>query len=171
MKKSRNGRGNKITLLLVLLGAILVFFIDRLIVAPVDYNEVQVVRVIDGDTFVGEDHEGEEIRVRLIGVNAPETRARDGREADAFGQESKKFLEGMIHGEVVKLATDITERDRFGRRLAYVYLHNGTFVNAELVEHGYAQASTHPPNVRYSDTFYSLEREAREANRGLWQYQ
>ncbi len=57
---------------------------------------------------------------------------------------------------------------RHGRLLAYVYLEDDTFVNAWLVEHGYAQVMTVPPNVKYQDLFLKLQREAREARKGLW---
>ena len=58
-------------------------------------------------------------------------------------------------------------RDRYGRLLAYVWL-GDTMVNAELVRRGYAQVMTVPPNVRYQDLFLKLQREARDAGRGLW---
>ncbi len=63
------------------------------------------------------------------------------------------------------------KRDKYGRLLAYVYLEDGTFVDAWLVEHGYAQVMTVPPNVKYQDLFLKLQREAREAKRGLWKSQ
>ncbi len=58
--------------------------------------------------------------------------------------------------------------DKYGRILAYVYLQDGTFVNAWPVEHGYAQVMTVQPNVKYQDLLLKLQREAREAGRGLW---
>ncbi len=65
----------------------------------------------------------------------------------------------------VHLEFDVQQRDRYGRLLAYVYLKDGTFANAWLVEQGYAQVMTVPPNVKYQDLFLKLQREAR---RGLW---
>ncbi len=58
--------------------------------------------------------------------------------------------------------------DKYGRTLAYVYLEDGTFVNASLVEHGYAMVMTFPPNVKHEALFLRLQREAREQKRGLW---
>ncbi len=58
--------------------------------------------------------------------------------------------------------------DRYGSTLAYVYFQHGTFVNAWLVENGYAMEMTVPPNVKYQELFLRLQREAREARRGLW---
>ncbi len=66
------------------------------------------------------------------------------------------------------LEFDVERRDHYGWLLAYVYLENGTFVNAWLVENGYAQVMTVPPNVKYQEMFLKLQREAREARRGLW---
>ncbi len=60
------------------------------------------------------------------------------------------------------------QRDRYGLLLAYVYLEDGTFVNAWLVEHGFALVMTVPPNVQHQELFLRLQREAREAGRGLW---
>ncbi len=61
------------------------------------------------------------------------------------------------------------EQDRYGRLLAYVYLEEGTFVNAWLVENGYAVVMTIPPNVKNQELFLKLQREAREERRGLWE--
>ena len=76
----------------------------------------------------------------------------------------------MVDGRRVRLELDVEERDRYGRLLAYVYLARPPrlFVNAELVRQGYATVATFPPNVRHVDTFVRLQREAREAGRGLW---
>jgi len=67
----------------------------------------------------------------------------------------------------VRLELDVQERDRYGRLLAYVWV-GDTMVNAELVRRGYAQVMTIPPNVKYQQLLVKLQREAREAGRGLW---
>ena len=66
------------------------------------------------------------------------------------------------------LEKDVSETDRYGRLLRYVWLSDGTMVNATLVAEGYAQVFTYPPDVRYVDRFLGLQREARAENRGLW---
>ncbi len=66
------------------------------------------------------------------------------------------------------LEFDVQQLDRYKRLLAYVYLEDGTFVNAWLVQHGYAAVMTVPPNVKYQELFLRLQREAREGSRGLW---
>lgn len=72
-------------------------------------------------------------------------------------------------GKRVELELDVEERDRYGRLLAYVRrASDGAFLNAQLVERGYAQVLTVPPNVRYADRFLALQRRARERGAGLW---
>ena len=73
-----------------------------------------------------------------------------------------------MEGKEVRLEYDVQRRDRYRRLLAYVYLEDGTFVNAELLRQGYAQLLTIPPDVKYVDLFVRLQKEAREAGRGLW---
>jgi len=62
----------------------------------------------------------------------------------------------------------VQKRDKYGRLLAYVYLEDGTFVDAWLVEHGFAQIMTVPPNVKYQDLFLKLQRDARGLGGGRW---
>jgi micrococcal nuclease len=129
---------------------------------------VRAEKVIDGDTVLARGlPKGTEL-VRLIGVNAPETgKGRTVREC--FGQEAARFLaERVPPGSPLRLEFDVGERDRFGRLLAYAYLPDGTFLNAALVESGYAQAMTIPPNVAHADELRALERTARRESRGLW---
>lgn len=74
----------------------------------------------------------------------------------------------LVEGKTVRREFDVGRRDRYRRLLAYVYLEDGTFVNAWLVREGFAQVMAIPPNVKYQDLFLKLQREAREENRGLW---
>lgn len=130
--------------------------------------EVTVKHVIDGDTvLVTGLPEGSGL-IRLIGVNAPETGS--GRTIrECFGLEAARWLEGQVpRGSRLSLAFDAGPRDRFGRRLAYVYRADGVFLNAALVAEGYAQTMTIPPNVRHAEELRALERRARAENRGLW---
>ena len=123
-----------------------------------------VKRVIDGDTIEIDTAE----KVRYIGVNTPETKhPRKG--VEFYGKEAFSFNKQLVAGKKVQLEFDVQQRDKYGRLLAYVYLPDGTFVNALLVRKGYAQVATYPPNVRYQDLFISLQSEAKKAKRGLWQ--
>ncbi len=127
-----------------------------------------VKKISDGDTFwiyKGTD-EGE--KIRLIGVDAPESRNVFKKKQGYFGTEAKEYLTNLLKGKHVKLEYDVDRTDQYGRTLAYVYLEDGTFVNADLVKNGYAMVMTVPPNVKYVDEFVKLQQEARENNRGLW---
>jgi micrococcal nuclease len=142
-----------------------------------DYNSILVDRVVDGDTLKLSNGE----RVRLIGIDTPELHLSDKLTRDAqrtktdakaiqaMGRQSYEFTRKLVEGKRVKLEFDVERRDRYQRLLAYVYLEDGTFVNAEIVKQGYASLMTYPPNVKYVDLFESLYRQARENRRGLWQ--
>lgn len=120
------------------------------------------VRVIDGDTLM---LDGDE-RVRLIGVNTPES-VDPRRPVEFFGKEASAFTRRLVEGRAVRLEYGADTRDRYGRTLAYVYLEDGTFLNAEIIRQGYGQTYTRFP-FRFQEEFLSLEREARAGGRGLW---
>lgn len=129
---------------------------------PEGLREYAVMRVIDGDTI-----EVEKLgTARYIGVDTPETKHPQ-KPVERMGQEAFEANRKLVEGKRVKLEFDAEQRDRYGRVLAYVYV-GTTFVNAWLIEAGYAQVMTIPPNVKYAELFLALQREAREAGRGLW---
>jgi len=127
--------------------------------------DTTVERVVDGDTIVvGGGH-----HVRLIGIDTPET--KDPRKpVQCFGREASAFLTGLLpRGTGVRLVGDVEPRDFYDRTLAYAYrLPDGLFVNADLVRQGFARVLTIPPNVAHTDELLALDRQAREAGRGLW---
>lgn len=127
--------------------------------------DVVVRRVVDGDTL--EVAGGE--RVRLIGVDTPESVAPD-RPVGCFGKEASRFTASLVPpGTPIRLVGDVEQRDRYGRLLAYVYRQaDGLFVNAELLRQGYAQLLTIPPNIAHTDEFTAIARRAREGGQGLW---
>jgi endonuclease YncB( thermonuclease family) len=133
---------------------------------PRDAVAAEVQRVTDGDTFVAA-VAGRQERVRVIGVDAPETVAPN-RPVEPFGRQASSFARRHLTGATVRLAGDAEPRDRYGRLLAYVWLADGTFWNALLVAEGYAQQLTIPPNVTYAGLFRRLVAEARREERGLW---
>ena len=123
------------------------------------------MRVVDGDTIhvkIGERVE----KVRYIGMNTPEVH-HPTRGEEPGGREATEVNRRLVAGKRVRLETDVQARDRYGRLLAYVWV-GDVMVNAELVRQGYAQVMTVPPNVRHQELFVKLQREAREAGRGLW---
>lgn len=142
-----------------------------------DYSRVLVKKVFDGDTFLLANGE----KVRLIGLDTPELHDsdklfRDSRKSKMevvkikmMGQKSYLFTKLMVEGRYVKLDFDVERKDKYNRLLAYAYLQNGTFVNAEILKQGYASMMTIPPNTKYVNVFLKLYKEARENKRGLWQ--
>lgn len=127
-----------------------------------------VVHPVDGDTVVVRVG-GREEPVRLIGIDTPESVARD-RPVECFGPEAKqRTAELLPEGTAVRLERDLEARDRYGRLLAYVTrADDGTFVNELLVAEGYAAAFPYPPNTAHAATFAAAEATARAAGRGLW---
>lgn len=119
-----------------------------------------VVRVIDGDTIDVRLGDAGVRRVRYIGINTPE------RFEDYYAEATSANAK-LVSGKEVRLVKDVSETDRYGRLLRYVYV-GETFVNAELVKQGYAAAATYPPDVEYADYFVELAAEARSNGTGLW---
>lgn len=115
-----------------------------------------VSRVIDGDTIVIVSGE----KVRLIGINTPEK----GR---PYFEEAKDKLAEVVEGKTVELEKDISERDRYGRLLRYIWL-DGACVNLEMVRQGFAFSYTYPPDVKYQDKILAAQKQAREKQIGLW---
>ena len=145
---------------------------------PGGYEEAVVVDVVDGDTIdvqitgrsdgagAGEARVGELYTVRLIGIDTPES-VKPNSPIECFGRESSSAADALLGDADVRLVKDVEETDRYGRLLRYVYIGEET-ANGRLVVNGYANAYTYPPNVRWSETFVQLEREARVNDRGLW---
>ncbi|MDR2471808.1 MAG: thermonuclease family protein [Treponema sp.] len=140
----------------------------------VDFSRLlpaEVIDHVDGDTIrVRINNPPAELgpveTIRLIGVDTPET-VHPRREAEAFGKEASDFTKTRLLGKRVYLAFDWDLRDRYGRLLAYVYTQDQRCHNAELVRQGYGHAYTRFP-FQFMEEFRSLEREAREQRRGLW---
>ena len=127
--------------------------------------EGAVVRIVDGDTIHVQLADRLE-KVRYIGVNTPEVH-HPLKGEEPGGRAAAAVNRDLVSGRHVRLELDVQSRDRYGRLLAYVWV-DGTMVNAELVRRGFAQVMTVPPNVRHQSLFLKLQREAREAGRGLW---
>lgn len=132
---------------------------------------VTVSRVVDGDTV---ELEGGD-RVRMIGVNTPET-VKPGEPEQPYGKQASDFTKSQIQGKRLFLETDVQEKDQYGRILGYLYTQEPKnqdelekyMFNAILLREGYAQLMTIQPNSKYADTFVKFQRQAREGNKGLW---
>lgn len=139
---------------------------------PADYQHVEIVRVIDGDTV--------EIKggkaARYIGIDTPETRKKIANKwvkaADPFGEEAKRFNEQLVSGKEVRFEFDVQKQDKYKRLLVYCFVKDGdkgeVLVQRELLKAGLAYLYTFPPNVKYVDVLVAALKEAKANRRGVW---
>ena len=129
----------------------------------------KVSKITDGDTFYVMTKNSEKFKIRLIGIDAPES-YNVGKKfrKEYFGKEAKVFATNLLKNKKVKLTFDVQKTDRYGRILAYAYLENGVFLNQYLVENGFAVVATFPPNVKFVEVFTKAEKLARKKEVGLW---
>jgi micrococcal nuclease len=125
---------------------------------------VAVTEVVDGDT-IRATVEGENESVRYIGIDTPEVDPSIG--VECFGEEASRRNSELVSGQRVRLVPGAEERDRYGRLLAYVYV-GERFINAEMVEDGYARTLEIEPNTQEAPLLERLEQGAANAGRGLW---
>ncbi|MEK7580672.1 MAG: thermonuclease family protein [Patescibacteria group bacterium] len=123
---------------------------------------IKVIRVVDGDTI---EIEGGQ-RVRYIGIDTPET-VHPQKVVQCFGKEASEKNKELVEGKSVTLTKDVSETDKYGRLLRYVYI-GDIMVNDFLVRQGYAYSSSYPPDVAHQEEFKEAELEARQGDRGLW---
>lgn len=133
---------------------------------PVGVITAQVVNVVDGDT-IDVVIDGQQYRVRYIGMDTPET-VDPRRPVEAFGREASDRNKELVAGQTVYLEKDVSETDQFDRLLRYVWLDDERMVNAMLLAEGLAQVSTYPPDVRYVGAFVVIQADSRDAGRGMW---
>jgi micrococcal nuclease len=126
-------------------------------------NFVLVKKVIDGDTIVLADGR----RIRYIGINAPELGGKRGP-AERFGPEARDFNRKLVGRKRVRLEFDSERKDQYGRTLAYVFLPDNTFANAELVKSGNAYRVFRSPNTRYDSLLVQVQRQAMAKKTGMW---
>ena len=144
-------------------------------------QKTTVTRIIDGDILQALYGEREK-RIRLIGIDTPESRVNKKAKRDAnmseqdiktiieMGRKSKKYVDGLVkRGDIITIEFDAQERDKYGRLLCYVYLSNGKMLNEEILKSGYAVIMTVPPNVKYKDIFLRAYKQARDRKVGLWE--
>ena len=127
-------------------------------------QETKVIRVIDGDTIVIANG----MHLRLIGIDTPESVHPDKSRNTEAGKTASAFTKAKIEGKTVYLEKDVSETDKYGRLLRYVYLKDGTFFNEFLVKEGMATPATFPPDVKYADIFIKAQQYAIANKKGLW---
>ena len=123
----------------------------------------QVAYVHDGDTI----HLADGDKVRIIGINTPEI-AHRGSPGEPLGEHARDLLRGKIGGKAIHLEFDVQHKDHYGRKLAHIYLLNGTNISAWLIEQGAAYAVSISPNLRYRECYRAAEQIARDEKRGIW---
>jgi endonuclease YncB( thermonuclease family) len=123
-------------------------------------EQAQVSRVIDGDTIEVE-AAGVTYRVRYIGMDTPER-------GEPYFSEATARNRALVGNQTIYMEKDVSETDRYGRLLRYIWLADGTLVNWLLVREGYAQQATFPPDVKYVDYHRQAQQEARTEGLGLW---
>jgi micrococcal nuclease len=132
-----------------------------------DYSHIKVIEVIDGDTVKLADGR----LLRYIGIDTPEIRLKQNNRfiyhPQPYALEAKKMNKRLVENKFVKIEFDVQKTDAYGRLLGYCFV-GSVFVNAKLVEDGYAVIYTMPPNVKYADFFALLQKQARQSKRGLW---
>jgi len=138
------------------------FFLFQQLSSADSWNQIKWV--VDGDTVVVQDGQ----KIRYIGINAPEL-AHDDHKAEPYGEESKRFNAKLVNQGKVRLEFDKERFDQYKRRLAYVFLKSGSFVNAEMLSNGYAYFLGSPPNLEYDSVLLQAQRSAMSAKRGIWQ--
>jgi micrococcal nuclease len=131
-------------------------------------NRVLVSRVVDGDTLkikIGD----KEDTIRLIGINTPES-VDPRKVVECFGKEASLKMKELAEDKVVLIVKDPTqsERDKYGRLLAYVYLTDGTLINQKMIDYGYAFEYTYNIPYEFQTEFKESEKNAREKGLGLW---
>lgn len=136
--------------------------------APNNSNIVlaQVIRVVDGDTIEVDLGGGNKKKIRYIGIDTPET-VDPRKGVQCFGKEASAKNQELVGNNIVGLEKDVSETDKYGRLLRYVYK-GDLLVNEILVAEGYAHSSSYPPDIKYQDKFRLAEQKARTSNLGLW---
>ena len=127
-----------------------------------------VTRVVDGDTIVAMIN-GKQEKIRLIGVNTPET-VDPRRPVECFGKEASIFTKSLLKDASVRLEADPsqTDRDKYGRLLRYIFLSDGTLINEKIIAEGYGYEYTYRIPYHYQTEFKKAEQTARAQKKGLW---
>ena len=120
--------------------------------------------VNDGDTIVLKNGQ----RIRYIGVNAPEI-DHENQKAQPYGYQAKSFNQNLVMSRKIRLRYDIDRYDRYGRELAYIFLEDGTFVNAKLLRSGMAFYLYRKPNLKYDKILLKAQLKAMDRDKGIWQ--
>ncbi len=165
-----NRSGSRIGWMLGLL-SLLVVPLPASAATPPREVEATVVRVVDGDTLTAETRDGSKLKIRLLGIDAPEIERVNrktgvvSKPGQPFGQEAKALLERLVLGKTLKL--ELHGTDRYRRLLAFVFV-PPTFVNLALIQAGLAEYYKGGTPRFYQAILYDAEQEAKADQRGMW---
>ena len=176
-------KGIKLIIIIIAIGVIVEFLPEKYKVLPnltVGGNTSEVINknlssevyrvsnVVDGDT-VDVQYEGATDRVRLLGIDTPET-VDPNRPVGCYGKEASARAKELMLNQNVRLEFDSSQahRDKYDRLLAYIYLEDGQMINRKLVAEGYAYEYTYNSPYKYQKDFKGIEAIAKSLNRGLW---
>jgi micrococcal nuclease len=146
-------------------------------------DAVKFVRTVDGDTIIVEDSSGEHKRVRMIGIDTPESVAKEEERNNEYGVMSSDFTKKLLtDAQTLYLEYDIDDDDQYDRILAYLWLEDvsdtfdeenieNSMVNAIIIKNGYGIAKRYEPTVAHDEVLQKLMNTAKENNTGLWQYE
>ncbi|MBX5318135.1 thermonuclease NucI [Staphylococcus caprae] len=129
-------------------------------------DKVYVERVVDGDTFVA-NKDGKEIKVRMIGMDTPET-VKPNTPVQPYGKEASNYSQKALTHQNVYLEYDKEKNDRYGRTLAYVWINDKRMFTEELVEKGLAREKYYSPNGKYRDVLIKAQNKAKQNKVNLW---
>ncbi|WP_310833157.1 thermonuclease family protein [Paenibacillus pedocola] len=125
--------------------------------------DAEVTSVIDGDTFRIKMEDGETDKVRLLLIDTPEI----GQHPEPYGQKAREYANELLQNQKVHLEFDKSERDQYGRLLAYAYV-GDKMINELLLEKGFARVAVFPPDIEFENEFKAIEKKARETKLGIW---
>ena len=134
---------------------------------PSKTEKVHVNRVVDGDTLVGSNEQEQNIKIRLIGIDTPET-VKPNTPVQPYGKEASDYSKKHLTNKDVYLEYDKEPEDQYGRKLAYVWLDKKTMFNEELVKKGLAREKYFAPNGKYRNVFKQAEHQAKQDKLNIW---
>ncbi len=145
-------------------------------------DKVKFVRTVDGDTIIVTDENGEDKRVRMIGIDTPESVAAEEERNNEYGVMASDYTKKLLEdSDTLYLEYDIDADDQYDRILAYVWLDDvddtfneenieNSMVNAIIVKNGYGVAKRYEPTVSHDDSLQALMKNAMDNETGLWKY-
>lgn len=139
---------------------------DKIIQTENQNNLYEVVRVVDGDTVIL-NIDGKKTRVRLIGIDTPESVAEDKSRNVKEGKIASEYTKNLLENKKVRVEFDEEKQDIYERKLGYLFL-DDEFINEKLLKEGMAKLYTKTTNQKYSERLKKAEQYARKNKKGFW---